>query len=261
MSDFLNLNISSREPRQRGASPPSTLQKVRARGLFQGWLRRLAVALLLVFVGWNLWMAARVWWLRNHNPSTTSFMDLGLTRLQGQNPRAQLRHNWVAYGDISVHLKRAVIAAEDQRFLDHDGLDWEAIEDAYQRNFAKPNRLRGGSTISQQLAKNLFLSGKRTYGRKAQEALITMMMERLLTKRRILEVYLNVIEWGNGVYGAEAAAQHYFGATAAALSPEQAAQLAAMIPKPRFYDHNRSTPYLERRTELLLSLMNRAAAP
>jgi len=253
------LNSASSGERKQGGAPPSTLHSVRARGVFRRWLWRLAIVLLLVFVGWSLSMAARVWWLRDHNPSTTSFMDLGLTRLQGQNPKAQLRHSWVAYGDISVHLKRAVVAAEDQRFLDHDGLDWEAIEDAYQRNLAKPNRLRGGSTISQQLAKNLFLSGKRTYLRKAQEALITLMMERLLTKRRILELYLNVIEWGNGVYGAEAAAQHYFGVNAAALSPEQAARLAAIIPKPRFYDRNRSTPYLERRTELLLSLMDRAA--
>ncbi len=260
MSEVLNFDASSSEP-HGGRVPHCIRMKARARSVVWRWLRRLAVVLLLVFVGWNLSMAARVWWLRDHNPATTSFMDLALIRLQRRNPEAQLRHSWVSYGNISPHLKRAVIAAEDQRFLDHDGLDWEAIENAYQRNLARPNRLRGGSTISQQLAKNLFLSGSRTYVRKAQEALITLLMERLLTKRRILEVYLNVIEWGNGVYGAEAAAQHYFGVTAAALSPEQAARLAAMIPKPRFYDRNRSTPYLESRTELLLSLMERAAVP
>jgi len=229
------------------------------------WFRRWSVRLLALFAivivadhGWTYW---QVWRLREHNPRTTAYMQSGLARLRSSDPGARLEHRWVPYDLISDYLKCAVIAAEDSRFLDHDGFDVDAIQDAYERN-AHSGRIRhGGSTISQQLARNLFLSPRRTYWRKAREAVITMMIEHALGKRRILELYLNVIEWGDGIYGAEAAAQHYYGKAAADLEPEEAARLAAMIPSPRLYTRNPSTPYLEERTATLLDQMAYARVP
>jgi monofunctional biosynthetic peptidoglycan transglycosylase len=188
-------------------------------------------------------------------------MQRGLARLRTRDTGARLQHRWVPYGEISLNLKRAVIAAEDQKFLDHDGFDVDAIHQAYEKNARSGRIRRGGSTISQQLAKNLFLSSPRTYLRKAHEAVITLMIESLLGKRRILEIYLNVVEWGDGIYGAEAAAQHYFGEAAADLEPEEAARLAAMLPSPRDYTDNPSTPYLDQRTEILLGEMERMRVP
>jgi monofunctional biosynthetic peptidoglycan transglycosylase len=167
----------------------------------------------------------------------------------------------VPYEKISVHVKRAIIAAEDGKFLDHEGFDWEAIGKAHEKNLKSKRVVVGGSTITQQLAKNLFLSGSRTWWRKAQEAIITVMLEQMMSKRRILEIYLNVIEWGDGVFGIEAAARHYYGVTAAGLGPEQAARLAAMVPSPRYYDRNRNTPWLARKTQLILGRMNGAQIP
>ena len=154
-----------------------------------------------------------------------------------------------------------MIAAEDSKFLDHDGFDWDALQKAYEKNLKKGRIVAGGSTISQQLAKNLFLSSKRTPWRKLQEAVITVMLEAVMDKRRILEIYLNVIEWGTGVFGAEAASRYYYRTSAANLGPEQAARLAAMIPNPRFYDKNRGTPKLNRKTSIILARMSMADAP
>jgi monofunctional biosynthetic peptidoglycan transglycosylase len=145
--------------------------------------------------------------------------------------------------------------------VDHEGFDWEAIEKAREKNRRKGRVVAGGSTISQQLAKNLFLSGSRTPWRKGQEALITVMIEHVMDKRRILEIYLNVIEWGDGVFGAEAAARHYFGRRAADLGPEEAARLAAMVPNPRFYDRHRDTAWLARKSQLILARMPSAELP
>jgi monofunctional glycosyltransferase len=181
--------------------------------------------------------------------------------MREKDPRAAIRHQWVPYERISAQLKRAVIAAEDARFLGHDGFDWEAIQKAYEKNLKKGKVIAGGSTISQQLAKNLFLSGERTWWRKGQEAAITFMIESIMSKRRILEIYLNVIEWGNGVFGVEAAARHHFGVAAAALGPEQAARLAAMVPSPRRYGPGADTAYLQRRTEIIRARMNAAQVP
>jgi monofunctional biosynthetic peptidoglycan transglycosylase len=228
---------------------------------FRRWLVRLFAALLIVAAGYHGRIFWQVWQLRAHNPDTTAFMQRGLERMQTKNPRARLQHRWMPYEQISVNLKRAVIAAEDQKFFDHEGFDVEAIQEAYQKNERGGRIRRGASTISQQLAKNLFLSPQRTYLRKAHEAAITLMIERTLSKRRILEIYLNVIEWGNGVYGAEAAAQHYYGMAAAELDAQQSARLAAMIPNPRRYPGNRTTPYLEQRTEALLSQMEYVRVP
>ena len=134
--------------------------------------------------------------------------------------------------------------AEDAKFTEHDGFDWEGIQRAMDKNQRRGRIVSGGSTITQQLAKNLFLSGERSAWRKAQEAAITAMLEAVMSKRRIFEIYLNVAEWGENVFGAEAAAQHYFGVKAADLSEDQAAHLAAMLPRPRYYDRNRDSAYL-----------------
>jgi monofunctional biosynthetic peptidoglycan transglycosylase len=188
-------------------------------------------------------------------------MEDRLEVLQEKNPNAALKHRWVAYKNISPNLKRALIAAEDAKFVDHEGFDWEGIEKAYEKNLKKGKVVAGGSTISQQLAKNLFLSTKRTPWRKLEEAMITVMLESTMSKRRIFEIYLNVIEWGNGIFGAEAAARHYFGTSAKNLSSEQAAKLAAMVPNPRYYDKHQSARGLNRKTGIILHRMNSAAIP
>jgi monofunctional glycosyltransferase len=178
-----------------------------------------------------------------------------------KNPEARLKHQWVAYERISVHLKRAIIASEDAKFVDHEGFDWEGIQKAIEKNQKRGRTVAGGSTISQQLAKNLFLTPTKSYLRKAEEAVITLMLENLWSKRRIFEVYLNVIEWGNGVFGAEAAARHYYGSSAGQIGPEQAAKLAGMVPNPRFYDRNRNAPGLARKAGIILGRMNSAEIP
>lgn len=188
-------------------------------------------------------------------------MEDRLAVIHEAKPEAELKYQWVDYKNISNHLKRAVIASEDSKFSQHDGFDWEGIEKAFDKNLKKGKIVAGGSTISQQLAKNLFLSSKRTPWRKVEEAIITVMLEKMLTKRRILEIYLNVIEWGNGIFGAEAAARHYFKTSAAGLSKTQAAKLAAMVPNPRFYDDHPNTRYLNRRTATIQARMRLVAPP
>jgi monofunctional biosynthetic peptidoglycan transglycosylase len=228
---------------------------------FRRWLGRgflLALAALLLYQGW---IFAHIWWWKEHNPASTAFMDARLDELRESRPDAQLRQQWVPYARISVHLKRALIAAEDSKFLDHEGFDWDGIQQAYEKNLKKGRIVAGGSTISQQLAKNLFLSGSRNPLRKVEEALITVMLENTLSKRRILEIYLNVIEWGNGVFGTEAAARHYYGTSAASLSAAQAARLASMVPNPRYYDLHRNARGLEKKTPVILARMNQVQAP
>jgi len=225
------------------------------------WLWRGVAVLALVVLLYQLWLFLHVWWWVDHNPSTSAFMETRLEVLQDKNPEAELRHQWVPYNRISPNLKRALIAAEDSKFLEHEGFDWEGIQKAYERNLKKGKIVAGGSTISQQLAKNLFLSGSRTPWRKLEEAAITVMLERMMSKRRILEIYMNVIEWGDGVFGAEAAARHYFHTTAANLSAPQAAKLAAMVPNPRYYDKHREARGLQRRMGIIQARMNQVAAP
>jgi monofunctional biosynthetic peptidoglycan transglycosylase len=215
-------------------------------------------ALLLLY---QLWIFTHIWWWVKHNPASSSFMENRLELMQNKNPKAVLRQRWVPYAKISNNLKRALIAAEDAKFVDHEGFDWDGIEKAYEKNLKKGRIVAGGSTISQQLAKNLFLSTRRTPWRKAEEALITVMLEKMMDKRRIFEIYLNVIEWGNGIFGAEAAAEHYFGVSAAQLSPEQAARLAAMVPNPRYYDAHREARGLLRKTAIILDRMDDADIP
>ena len=225
------------------------------------WLNRLLLGLLGLAVLWFCWLLGWVLFWGAVNPEMTRFMDLRLAELRVKNPQAQLRQQWVPYERISIHLKRAIIAAEDAKFVDHEGFDWEGIQKAIEKNEKRGRFAAGGSTISQQLAKNLFLTPSKTWWRKGNEVVITLLLENLWSKQRIFEVYLNVIEWGNGVFGAEAAARHYYGIGAAQLGPEQAARLAGMVPNPRFYDRNRAAPGLARKTAIILGRMPAATVP
>jgi monofunctional biosynthetic peptidoglycan transglycosylase len=225
------------------------------------WLGKSVAAALALVLLYQLWLFAHVLWWIDHNPTSTSFMEAGLARQQDKNPDAELRHKWVSYDHISIHLKRALVAAEDAKFLSHEGFDVEGIQAAVEKDLKKGRLVAGGSTISQQLAKNLFLSGERSFIRKGQEAIITLMIEATWSKRRILEVYLNVIEWGNGIYGAEAAAHRYYKTSAATLNPDQAARLAAMVPNPRWFENHRSSNAYQRRVGVIRRYMGYAQVP
>src|SRR5215467_15372756 len=221
-------------------------------------MRRIFRIFLLVVLGFVVGVIAyeaimfvRVLLLRNGNPTSTSLIDTRISEAEAKGQQPRREQVWVSLDKISPNLQRAVLAGEDTNFVTHHGFDYEAIQKAFeqaQRESAKqakaegedddwlpnlPEFKRGGSTISQQLAKNLYLSSQRSFLRKGQEAALTVMLERSLTKRRILEIYLNVIEWGDGIYGAEAASQHYFHKPASALTASEAAFLSAMIPNPR----------------------------
>jgi monofunctional biosynthetic peptidoglycan transglycosylase len=225
------------------------------------WFVKGAAAIFTLALLYQLWIFAHVLWWIDHNPGTTAFMEAGLARQQEKNPDAELRHKWMPYDRISIHLKRAIVAAEDARFIEHEGFDVEGIQKAVEKNIKKGKLVAGGSTISQQLAKNLFLSGDRSFIRKGQEAVITLMIESTWSKRRILEVYLNVIEWGNGIYGAEAAARRYYKKSAANLNRDQAARMAAMVPNPRWYETHRSSRTYQRRVGVIKRYMGYAQVP
>ncbi len=251
------------------------------KGVVKWTLRAVGLALVLVLL-LQLYFFAMTGWYARVDPSSTAFMRSQMALVRARNPDAKMEQQWVPYARISDNLKRAVITSEDARFAEHDGVDWEAIGKAYENNEKVGNekvgnekaasakrgrpraRIKGGSTITQQLAKNLFLSGERSYLRKGQELVIAYMLEFWMTKQRILEIYLNVVEWGNGVFGAEAAAHHYFGIAAAQLSAAQAAQaaeLAVMLPNPRLFDARRGGPYLERRSAAIQRWLPDAELP
>jgi monofunctional glycosyltransferase len=225
------------------------------------WAGLALAAGLVVLVAVQFWYLGWIAWWKWNNPGETSFMAREEAALRQKNPKAGLRHRWVPYERISIHLKRAVITSEDARFSEHEGVDWEAIEKAYESNLKRGGPVKGGSTITQQLAKNLFLSPERSYLRKGQELVITYMIEALWDKRRILEVYLNVVEWGEGIFGAEAAARHYYGVSASQLGAEQSARLAAYLPNPKRYGRVRSGPYLDKRTASIARYMPDAIVP
>ena len=217
--------------------------------------------LVIAFAIAQLWFYGHILYWSKYPPVSTAFMERSLHALQEKDPNARLKHQWVPYERISVNLKRAVIAAEDARFLDHEGFDWEMIQKALTKNEKRGHVVAGASTISQQLAKNLFLSGERSWLRKGQEAIITWMLEDALSKQRILELYLNAAEWGEGVFGAEAAARYHFGVSASALTAEQAAWLAVILPSPRRYQRGRLTPYVTGRVDTILGRMGSAQIP
>lgn len=239
---------------------------------FRPWLRWL----LLVAVAWlglQVFFLARIAVMARVSPESTTFERSEAWRIVNTKNRLPWRQDWMPYAQISNHLKRAVIASEDDIFVQHDGVQWDAIEKAWAKN-AKAElqaskkaqgkttpKIVGGSTITQQLAKNLFLSGERTFIRKGQEFALTLMLESLLSKQRILEIYLNHVEWGEGIFGAEAAAQHYFQKPASQLTPWEAGRLAVMLPRPKHYQKFPQSEYLSGRTEIILMRMGSAQLP
>lgn len=231
----------------------------RAIGQWLAWLLAAALVLQLFFV---LRIAVMAW----SNPASTTFERSQLWHTwQPSSAPHVWRQQWVDYEHMAPALKQAVLTAEDDAFTQHNGVQWQAIEKAWQRNQKAQAQgkqaLRGGSTITQQLAKNLLLSGERSLLRKGQELLLTHTLELLLDKRRILELYLNHAEWGRGVFGAEAAAQHYFGKSARQLTRQEAARLAVMLPNPRYYEQHPHTPYLQTRTRSIAARMGNTQIP
>jgi len=210
------------------------------------------------------------------DPQSTTFQRSEALRIVRDKGVLRWRQQWVAYEQISDNLKRAVIASEDDGYTDHEGVDWDAIEKAWTRNSraeqqaeqraaagrkARVPKVVGGSTITQQLAKNLFLSGERTLLRKGQEFMLALLLERVLDKRRILEIYLNSVEWGEGVFGAQAAAEHYFRKPAARLSAYEAARLAVMLPRPKYFEKLPDSAYLAGRAATIVARMPSARLP
>jgi monofunctional biosynthetic peptidoglycan transglycosylase len=235
--------------------PKSTRRRIVARLILWGTLIVGIPIGILAFV-WLLTLPD-VQSLARHNPTSTALIEYRLAMASKQGRPTSKRWTWVPLARISPNLQRAVIAAEDASFLNHEGFDWEGIKEAAIENLESGEMKRGGSTITQQLAKNLYLSSERSLLRKAREALITRSLERHLTKGRILELYLNVAEWGRGIYGAEAAARHHFGKPAADLTQDEAAWLAAILPAPLRYDPLRKTAFLTRRHQRILRWLHK----
>jgi monofunctional biosynthetic peptidoglycan transglycosylase len=237
-------------------------------------LWRWLLLLLVAALGLQIFFLARIALMARLAPESTAFERSEAWRIASTQDRLRWRQEWVPYNSISNHLKRAVIVSEDDIFAQHDGVQWDAIEKAWAKNAkaelqasrsashtSRPPKVVGGSTITQQLAKNLFLSGERTFLRKGQEFVLTLMLEALLDKQRILEIYLNHVEWGEGIFGAEAAAQHYFRKSALQLAPWEAARLAVMLPRPRYYQKFPQSEYLAGRSEVIVNRMSGALLP
>ena len=238
---------------------------------------RWVALVLLAFVALQLFFIGRIALMAVVDPESTTFQRSEAWRIAHERDRLRWSQRWVPYEQISDNLKRAVIASEDDSFTYHDGVDWEALEKAWQRNEkaaeqaarraqlapsrAKPPKVIGASTITQQLAKNLLLSGERSLLRKGQELVLTMVLERTLNKQRILEIYLNNVEWGEGVFGAEAAAQHYFRKPASRLNPYEAARLAVMLPAPKRFEKLPGSSYLSGRSATIVARMRAAELP
>lgn len=233
-------------------------------------LTRLLLLVLCAAVMLQLFFVLRIAVMVVLNPESTTFQRSEIWQLARSDENLHWRQQWVSYERIADNLKRAVIASEDAGFMEHGGVQWEAIEKAYKRNARaearaeatdRPAKIYGGSTISQQLAKNLLLSGERNFLRKGQELVLTQLLELFLSKQRILEIYLNNVEWGRGVFGAEAAAQHYFRKSAAQLSPLEAARLAAMLPQPKRFEKMQQSAYLTQRSRTIARYIPMVAIP
>ncbi len=238
-------------------------------------LWRWLVLVVVAAIALQLFFVARIALMVVIDPQSTSFERSEAWRIRTTKTTFRWRQQWMPYTQISDHLKRAVIASEDGSFINHEGVDWEALEKAWEKNSkaearaqnltartpTRPPKVVGGSTITQQLAKNLFLSGERTLLRKGQEFVLTLMLEALLSKQRILEIYLNSVEWGDGVFGAEAAAQHYFRKPAARLGSYEAARLAVMLPRPKYFETRPNSGYLASRAATIQARMGDAELP
>ncbi len=247
-------------------------------------LARWMVLLLLAGCVLQIFFIARIALAATVDPHSTTFQRSEAWRVATNKGQLRWSQQWVPYSRISDNLKRAVIASEDGSFTNHDGVDWEALEKAWQRNEqaqeraaklkprapsraaaapppAKAVKIVGGSTITQQLAKNLLLSGERTLLRKGQEIILTFALEKMLSKERILEIYLNSVEWGEGVFGAEAAARHYYRKSAAELTAYEAARLAVMLPRPKYFEKLPNSGYLASRAGTIAARMRGAELP
>ncbi|WP_096664421.1 transglycosylase domain-containing protein [Polaromonas sp. AET17H-212] len=247
---------------------------------------RWILLVLLAAVALQLYFAGRIALMVVVDPQSTAFQRSEAYRLVTEKGELKWRQQWVPYAELPANLKRAVIASEDATFIEHEGVDLEALEKAWEKNTqaeqradkaasrlssraapagmakaAKPPKIVGGSTITQQLAKNLFLSGERTLMRKGQELVLTLLLEALLSKQRILEIYLNNVEWGEGVFGAEAAAQHYFRKPASKLSAYEAARLAVMLPRPKYFETRPGSGYLASRASTIAARMGGVEVP
>ena len=238
---------------------------------------RWVALVILAFIALQLFFLGRIAAMAVVDPRSTTFQRSEAWRIATERGRLRWRQQWVPYEQISDNLKRAVIASEDGSFVNHDGVDWDALEKAWERNAkaeeraakraslaparARPPKIVGGSTISQQLAKNLLLSGERTFLRKGQEIMLTFALEQALSKQRILEIYLNNVEWGEGVFGAEAASQHYFRKPASRLSAYESARLAVMLPQPKRFEKTPGSGYLAGRASTIVARMRDAELP
>lgn len=234
--------------------------------------------MILALLGLQLYFALRIAAMAYLDPESTAFERSAFWRISTAPEPGRWQQEWVPYDQISRSLKSAVLASEDDGFATHGGVDWDAINAAWQKNAkaqaraeariaaakgrsVKPPRIIGGSTITQQLAKNLFLSGERTIVRKAQELVITLLLEACLSKERILEIYLNHVEWGDGVFGAQAASWRYYRKDASRLAPNEAARLAVMLPRPKFFEKLPASEYLAKRSALIQGRMAYAELP
>ena len=242
-------------------------------------LLRLLLLVFLAGLSLQLYFVGRIAMMAVVDPESSAFQRSAVYSVATTTGSLKWRQQWVPYSDMSDNLKRAVIASEDASFTEHEGVDIEALEKAWDKNAkaekkveqqstksattkpAKPAKIVGGSTITQQLAKNLFLSGERTLLRKGQELVLTLLLEKLLDKERILEIYLNSVEWGEGVFGAEAAAQHYYRKSASKLSAFEAARLAVMLPRPKYFETRPNSGYLSSRASTIAARMNSVELP
>jgi len=248
-------------------------------------LFRLVALLVLAGFALEVFFIARIALGATLDPESTTFQRSEAFRIEREKGHLRWSQEWVPYDRISDNLKRAVIASEDDSFVNHDGVDWEALEKAWEKNQkaeeraakqqqtqqtrARPNapakpvkvKIVGGSTITQQLAKNLLLSGERTLLRKGQEIVLTFAIEKMMSKERILEIYLNSVEWGEGVFGAEAAAHHYFRKSASQLTAYEAARLAVMLPRPKYFEKLPNSGYLASRASTIVARMHNAELP
>jgi monofunctional glycosyltransferase len=238
---------------------------------------RLLGLVLLAGLGLQLYFVARIALMAVLDPESTTFQRSEAYLVVKKTGALKWRQQWMPYANLSDSLKRAVIASEDASFVVHDGVDLEALEKAWEKNAraeqraaqagsrlapgAKPAKIMGGSTITQQLAKNLFLSGERTLLRKGEELLLSLALEALLSKQRILEIYLNNVEWGEGIFGAEAAAQHYYRKPASRLSAYEAARLAVMLPRPKYFETRPNSAYLAARASTITARMGAVELP
>lgn len=247
---------------QTAKARPRTISHKAKRSGWRKWVKIVVLALVAIAIVYQSWILFSVVRYKRSNPGSTALIDQRASQARSRGEEVKQIQTWVPYDRISANLVRAVLAGEDSRFFDHAGFDWEEMRKALEEDWNSGEFKRGASTISQQLAKNLFLSTSKNPLRKVNEAVITKEMEWILGKRRILEIYLNVIEWGDGVYGAEAAARTYFNTSAAALSADQAAFLSAIIPSPNgAFNPSTHRRRVERRKNLIERLMRHVVVP